>query len=472
MRKVEVKESSQERRILAAMIVNDKVLQRVAAKWGDGELFRSSWANMIGGWCIRHFKKYEASPQKGIIAAFETWVAKGKKSPETVENIQTFLANLDYDHDLNIQHCIDEATEYFHSVKLSRLANTIQDGLERGSIEDCDNAILTHSKVELGGSHGVDLFIDREAVRAALDVDILEPLVRYRDGLGKFFYNHLSRDSFVVFAAPQKGAKTYWLADVAWEAMVQRKRTAFFEVGDLTDRQIDRRFLERASQRPSRSIDGRWPYEVKIPTKIDFPSDRKGKVAARIAHRNRVFKRGLNFPLAWKACEEVMRDKVKSTKSYFRRSFHPNLSISILGIKSIVDSWILDGWTPDVVVIDYADNLAPVDKKEETRDRVNTTWKYMRAFSQQLRCLLVTATQVKASGFTTWCLDRRHFSEDNRKLSHCTAMFGINTTPAEKEKGLCRLNCIVGREGENSVHRFCYVGGCLAISNPSMVSIY
>jgi hypothetical protein len=125
-----------------------------------------------------------------------------------------------------------------------------------------------------------------------------------------------------------------------------------------------------------------------------------------------------------------------------------------------------------VVVIDYADNLMPVDKREEPRHAVNTTWKLMKAITQDYHCLIATGTQVNAAGFKKKWLDRTNFSEDNRKLSHVNAMIGINVIPEEKEQQVCRLNYIVKREGAYSVYDGPSVAQCLAIGHPSILSIW
>ena len=59
-------------------------------------------------------------------------------------------------------------------------------------------------------------------------------------------------------------------------------------------------------------------------------------------------------------------------------------------------------------------------------NQINTTWKQLRALSQDRHCLVVTATQANAGSYTREApMDRRSFSEDKRKLAHAT---GISTS--------------------------------------------
>ena len=145
--KVEIKDGSIERRILSGMITDDKVLSKIASKWGEGDLFRSVWANMVASWCVRFYRKYDEAPRRSIIGLYETWAKTKKRNPDTVQMVETFLSSLadEYDSSTNPQHVVDEAGSYFHSVRLARLSDTITSHLEAGAVEEADHAIRSHS---------------------------------------------------------------------------------------------------------------------------------------------------------------------------------------------------------------------------------------------------------------------------------------------------------------------------------------
>ena len=100
----------------------------------------------------------------------------------------------------------------------------------------------------------------------------------------------------------------------------------------------------------------------------------------------------------------------------------------------MIKSWERDGWLPDVIVIDYADLLAAESSRTEGRDTINGTWKALRALSQELHGLVVTATQSDANSATTGLLTRANFSEDKRKFAHITGMNGLNQNNEEKKE--------------------------------------
>jgi hypothetical protein len=261
----------------------------------------------------------------------------------------------------------------------------------------------------------------------------------------------------------QKRGKTWWCLDFAWRAALQRRKVAFFEIGDLSKGQILRRFYTRAVGLP------RMAGEVKIPKKIVGEGDDQRTVRATTKKM-----KGWTPEQARQALKDVVENKVKSKGSLMRIETHPTRSINMDGIRSILSGWEhQDEWVPDVVVIDYADILAPpTGFQGESRDAVNENWMAMRRLSQEYHCLVITPTQAKATAFKAEDLDMEHFSEDSRKFSHVTGMFGLNQNPAQKEEGLMRLNWLVLREEEFSVKRFVYVAQCLGLACPSVISSF
>jgi hypothetical protein len=128
---------------------------------------------------------------------------------------------------------------------------------------------------------------------------------------------------------------------------------------------------------------------------------------------------------------------------------------------------------PDVIVIDYADLLAPMPGyAHDSQDQIDMAWKTMRSISQQLHCCVVTATQSSAASYYADTLDKTHFSRDKRKFAHVTAMFGLNQTKDEKRLGVMRFNWLQFREAEFDEDKCVHVAGCLGLANPCMFSTF
>jgi hypothetical protein len=133
----------------------------------------------------------------------------------------------------------------------------------------------------------------------------------------------------------------------------------------------------------------------------------------------------------------------------------------------------MEGWIPDVVVIDYADILAPPPGiPAGEREGINENWKQMRSMSQSRHILVCTATQADAGSYEANVIRRQNFSDDRRKLDHVTGMFGINATHSELGMGAYRLNWLKRREDAYTSAKHIHVAHCLNLGRPHVKSSY
>ena len=258
---------------------------------------------------------------------------------------------------------------------------------------------------------------------------------------------------------------SFFLLDMAIRAVQQGKRVAYFEVGDMSQTQVMMRLIQRLSARPKKQ------KVIKIPERIEFDKKFNADVS--------FYCKDIKTPLSADAAVKKLARFGKSLDDAFgsdvhgllRLSCHPSGSMSVIGIESRLDAWERAGWLPDIVVIDYADILAPIDGRQEKRYQVDETWKRLRGLSQKRHICVITASQADAASYRVKTLDKSNFSESKTKLAHVNAFIGINALADEKEKQLRRLNFIVRREEAYSEQECLYVAGCLAIGNPMMISV-
>jgi hypothetical protein len=460
--KVEKKDNSAERLILTGMIVDRDVIGRIAPRW-QSDMFQSKWSNIIGGWCIHYFNRYGKAPKKNIERLFHTW-ASTNQDKNTIKLIERYLEQLSGEYerrakDSNSQYILDQAGEYFNKVKLLKLAETIQSEIDLGRLDKAAKARESFGQIELGSGQGVNVLQDDAAWEQSFQSKS-ESLVEYPHALKNFFGDALERDGFIAFMGEEKRGKTWWLLDIAWRAMMQHKKVAFFEVGDLSQNQIMRRFGIRAAGRPLK------PGIIKIPRLMEPEGDE-----CSVDFEEREFRKPLSEKSLRLARSAIMTEKLKTKRPLLKLFTYPNCSISAAGIESVIQSLESQEWIPDLIVIDYADILAPM-AGYEGRDAINANWMKMRAISQTYHCLLVTATQANAKSYETRTLTKANFSEDHRKFAHVTGMIGLSQSDTEKIKQIIRLNWLVLREGEFVATKCVHVAGCLGIANPAIRSIF
>lgn len=465
MKVIESRDGEREVKVVAAMIGSPTVLARVAPKWEENGFFSSPHCNMVASWCVTHHQKHGTNPGKGIIHIFESWKDKSQDD-ETIKLVEVLLSTLsakweEMEDTVTPEAMVDLAGEHFNRVRLKKLAEAIQGDLDTGKLDKAEERINAHCKIELGAGSAVNLLNDEEEIRSTFDREFHENLIELPGDLGKFYNKTLRRGGFIAFEGPEKSGKSFFLLDLAYRALEQHRKVAYFQVGDLTKTEFKERFLTRVSKHPLHPCTAKWPSTMEL---VD------GHPKAQ--HDDKEFTDGLSADIASNSCSRMLRKKLKTKRVFFKLSCHPNLSIDVAGIRNTLESWARDDWHADCVFIDYADVLAPPRGFKESRDQINDNWARMRSLSQELHCLLVTATQVKRDGYGKGFLTRMDTADDKRKLSHVTGMVGISCGDEDKTGGLCRLNWVVLREQEFVSSRTVTVAQCLALAQPAVLSMF
>jgi len=440
------------RRVLSGMVTDRTVCSRIASQWRDGGLFDAPWANLVGDWAVKHFTKYGQPPNGQLRGLFDDWSKRANPPEETLRGVESFLEHLSNEHSqqeaATSDYILDVAGRYFNRVRLKQAIDEAEDELERNDVESARSKLTSLGRVELGVGALIKPADDFEAWVSAFDEERQRPLVRYPGRLDKLVGQALVRDSLISFMGPDKSFKSFFMLDLAYRAIKNRCRVAFFEVGDLGQHEVLLRLGERATMIP------RKPGRYKFPTSVSWDG-------SEVEYETRVFKEGLQDAEAFRTFRKVCRQR-----DVFRLSCHPNSSISVGGVFSIIKDWERECWVPDVVVIDYADILAPPRGVRESLDQIDETWKQLRRMSQELHALVVTASQSNAAAYKTSLLGKHHFSGRKTKIAHVNGMIGLNVSAEDRERGVTRLNWVVRRSGRYNERSAFAVAGCLAVSNP------
>jgi len=463
-----------ERQLLIALITSRDFLSQ-AVPTLDVNLLPAGPFREVCGWCITYFKEYGKAPNRDIETVYHRW-AESNEGPE-VEPIHDLLEGLSDEYDtkdpLNIPYLLDCLRSFLSKKNLQRLYESVETALGSGKPEEAERHVLEYKPVEMAGGFGLDPFRDGGSWERAFS-DPAQPLMEFPEPAGRFLNPALTRDALVGIQAPEKRGKTWWCIEFVVRALRMRRKVAFFQVGDLSENQLLIRLGTYFTGRPSRQdLCGIVPFPLRLTegTEPARDTDEEGENGARgqetVLPTVEVEDRNIKTPVTLPACRKALRRfsrgcGLNPKKSYLKISTHANSSINVLGICSILDRWeMVEGFIPDVVVIDYADILSPEDPTKQARDQVNDTWKALRRLSQDRHCLVLVPTQANAGSYETETQTMRNFSEDKRKLAHVTGMLGLNQSTREKEVGLMRLNWIVLRESPSSVGRCLWVGQCL-----------
>ncbi len=441
--------------ILAALCSDATVCGKVASIWPKQAL-NSPSADLISQWALKHWRSYEEPLKNAIETYYQNWIDQKQPNDDIVENMATLINEVYQFIDESLptsDYIIDVCEKHINAVLLRRrladaeiqLVDGVDPKIVSANLRSNEEFSTRIKQLELTSDFWEECF-DQEEERG---------LLKYPGCLGDFIGNAFQRGRFFAWMGPDKVGKSFWLLDAAYRAIRAGLRVAFFECGDMTEREVGQRIGMRAAVRP------RFAGKINKPTHFDTD----GKVVSdEIIYNNRLLSTE-----AHAAFEKRLRGR-----DLFRLVCNPAFSINAEGIQSILMDWASQGWVADVVVLDYADILAPplgVQSDNELA-KIDYTWMQLRAMSQRLHALVLTATQSSSLAYKkgTTVLTRESFSGRKTKLAHVSGMIGLNVSPEDKVQNVTRLNWVVYRHGAYSEYATVHCAGCPAIANPVLVS--
>lgn len=513
-----------ERHILIGLITSTEYLHEIREVW-DARFVQSQVAKYVAGWCIEYYDKYQKAPNADIEGIYFEKLKTGAIPKDIAEELEEdILPDLSEEYEregkFNLEYLLDRTREYFSERNLEIHGEEIQELVDRGEVRAAEQKANAYKPLKKELESDINLS-DPESLKRVEKAFTQQagPLVEYPGALGEFINQHLTRDAFIAFLAPEKRGKSYQLLDLARRGVKQRLKVAFFQAGDMSESQQIRRLGIHLAKKSDLEYYAGKMYE---PVK-DCIKNQADTCSLEI--RERLFGlEGADAPLSekdardgltkeqlielvkenpeYRACHNCTKfqsspwgcswlqeidvgapldqyEAVKIFQDYFidkKRSFmistHPNGTLSVNKMRAILDDWYRRGFVPDLIAVDYADLLT--DETNEFRHRQDAIWKGLRSLSEERHCLVVTATQADAKSYEQGLLTLRNFSEDKRKFSHVTAMFGLNQDPegVEKDIGIMRINSLVVREGEHNPKKVVHVLQNLKRGQPVLTSYW
>lgn len=505
-------DSSIERRIIIGLIVSTEYIRKVEKIW-DPDFVVSEVARRMASWCLEYYKQYGEAPFTEIESIFEQ---KARQLPkDIVEEIEdTILPSLEdeYRHDkkFNVQYLIDQTVDYFEYRNLKLHTQDLESLAEEGHADAAKALAMKFKALPSSEKDGVLLGSEESIarLRRAFNKDI-RTVIEYPGALGRMLNGQLVREGFVSLMAAEKRGKSWFLLDMAFRAAEQFSNVVYFDAGDMSEDTLYLRIASYVSERPLRNVTETFVpvrdcmenqnnkcerkeresyrgldietyddlnYEVLV-DKVDNEKYRAYRPCRNcdwgVRNRGSLFyQREATTQLDVEHAEKVYTEYFTDHKARFKLSRHDNSTLTVREIKRILDAWEKDfGFVPDVIIVDYADLLVP-SGQEDFRHRVDSVWKELRGLAQERRALVLTATQADAKSYDKNRLSLSNFSEDKRKYSHVTAMYGLNqdTRGIEKKMGVIRVNELVVRSGAFSNANEVYVLQCLDIGKPYLGS--
>jgi replicative DNA helicase len=132
----------------------------------------------------------------------------------------------------------------------------------------------------------------------------------------------------------------------------------------------------------------------------------------------------------------------------------PMGSMSPSMLRALLERHKAKGWTYDLVIVDYADIMAPDYRTNDSIENSKQIYVGLRAIGQEWNVALLTATQSNREGFKAITAKAEHVSDDFNKVRIADLFVSINSTEEERRDGKARLYFAASRNQRSGMTVF------------------
>lgn len=132
----------------------------------------------------------------------------------------------------------------------------------------------------------------------------------------------------------------------------------------------------------------------------------------------------------------------------------PSGTMNPAALRALLERHKAKGWTYDMVVVDYADIMAPDYRTSDPIENSKQIYIGLRAIAQEWNVALLTATQSNREGYKAVTAKAEHVSEDFNKVRTADLFISINSTEEERRDGKARLHFAASRNQRSGMTIF------------------
>lgn len=470
-----------EKKVLIGMIISTEYLHLVNPII-NLKYFQLDYSKIVAKWVLDYYSKYKQAPLRQIEDIFDIESVNMKE--ESSQLVGEFLDGLSSEYQrakkFNADYLFDKSIEYFNERSLILLSENIIKYVNAGRIEDAKKELRDYKNVAKMTSQWIDPF-EKDFIKGVYDSFLSPELDEDPDNSPVFLFRMpgmlgelmgmFERGWLVSYLAPRKRGKTFFLQETGVQAATNKLNVCIVSL-EMSKYGFGSRLLQRIVAMGKQSL---YYYPC-----FDCLKNQDNSCTKKTRTNNKplivngelpVFSEDIDYKICT-ACRgtrefnlgvwyEVIKRPVISERRIanqiagFTRAFgnrmrikaYPAFSANLKQIISDIDMLEYnEGFVPDVIIIDYADILAPEDKRVDEHIRIDETWKTLKQIAEMRHCLVLTATQGNRKSSEKKNVAANDTSRDISKNDHVDAQYALSQTPFEKKSGVIRVN--------NTLHRW------------------
>lgn len=489
-------DTNQEERLITGLIISTSFCRDVIPLMGK-ETLEVPYMEKIAKWCKDYYNQYKEAPGIHIQHLYE--IEKEKLEPSEQEAISSLLGKLSDDYstsDINEDFLKNDAIKLIDSRSLLFSAKQAIALAEVGRAEEARKMIKGYREKNIETTGWFDPFEPEVVKNHYADEEMKKShLFKLQGELGNFI-GPFEKNWLVGIMGPPKRGKTFWLIELAVQAIIARKKVIFISL-EMDEQRIRRRIYTRLTAAASETRDYIFPVFdcLKNQSNVCNKPERCNNIRLLDSEDQKPqYNRDLRYTVCT-ACRgqidfipaywytSVQKEKARnadtikriltiaehfgyhpSTGSNLRVLAYPAFSANLARIRNDIQTLReVKKFYAHLIDIDYADILAPEDARITGRDRIDETWKTLKNMSDEMSCMVASGSQSNRESIDVKNVTQKHTAEDIRKIANSDLFLAVNQTPQEKKSSVTRISKIAKRDGDFDQYEGCIVLQQLAL---------
>jgi len=420
------------------LAITDKVFLGAVRAVLKPELLTSSIAAEILQICYDFFDRFGEAPGDHLHDEVVR-ILPFKKEPDR-ELYLDYLTKLQSERPPQRSYCIETISSFVKEREVGEALITAAGLLQKGQVAEVQNVLFRALKsgvdLENTGLHYRESKGYAERVIEGPDGFYLDYLCGI--GIPPLGWLKLKRGQFVTTLGYYKSGKTWFLMHLAREALLRGLRVLHVSHEVSLD-EMELRYDMMLGAFHNKGPDPfpvqytRWE-DYRVPSTEVRPSVLN--IAAVKETRRRIFRFGGDLIIKKYPMGSCTMDELERLVNHLEQ---------------------FEGWSPDVVLNDYADIMAPSPgfERKDTRHVVNEIYVRHKRLADERGILVATVSQINRDGAIAEFIHSNHMSEDIRKAGNVDVALAINQTEAMRKENWGRFHVLLNRSGPMGIY-CCY----------------
>lgn len=387
---------------LAQLILDDSVFAAQIGEVLDTNFFELKYLRLFTQKVYDYRKKYSVHPSRdtlGMILRSDI----GAESEVIQKQVREFFARIISSDTVDgSEHIKDVSLDFCKKQKLKEAMIKSVELIKSSSFDEVSKVINDALKLGTDNNHGYDYLADFEK---RFIIKARDPISTGWDLIDNITRGGLGRRELGVVIAGTGGGKSQCMVHLGSAALKQGKNVIYYTL-ELQDTVVASRFDSCIT--------------------------------------------GININDLTNHKDHVL-EGIKNVKGKLIIKEYPSKSASTVTIRNHLEKLKNHGFTPDMIIVDYADLLRPAVREKEKRQELESIYEELRGIAQMFDCTMLTCSQTNRGGMNAEVITMESISEAFNKCFVADFICTVSRTIKDKASNEGRMYIAKNRNGPDGM---------------------